>query len=88
MSTNQLAGIANNSMLTGMPSSIGFPYNDMQAVSVPPGSRFRVERISNGFLVHLSRSEFEQAEQHYAADEKAVGELVTATLVRWFIEGK
>ena len=53
-----------------------------------PGARFRVEKIDNGFLVHLAKAEGAIAERHYAENEKAVGELVTATLVRWYIEGK
>lgn len=52
------------------------------------GSEFRVEKIENGFVVHLRHSALTEEERHYAADEKGVGELVTATLVRWFLTEK
>jgi hypothetical protein len=50
--------------------------------------RFGIEKIANGFVVWLSRREGEVFEKHYAEDAIAVGNLVTATLTRWFIEGK
>lgn len=72
------------------PSLLGAQLSDLSTQSqvAVPGASFRVERIDNGFLVHLSRHTYVTTERHYAENERAVGELVTATLIRWMIEGK
>lgn len=91
--TNQMAGVVGQSILgAALPSHIyagnHYPTFPPEPHVAPPGSIFRIEKIQNGFLVHLAQNGYSPAERHYAENEKAAGELVTASLVRWFIEGK
>lgn len=58
---------------------------EQKAERFKPGSSYTVKTIANGYLVDFHNGT--ATESHYAADEKAVGELVTATLVRFLLQG-
>lgn len=68
------------------------PYAPQPAQRDPAGvdarSSFHVEKIANGYIVHLQRSSLASSERHFAENIMEVGKLVAATLVRWFIEAK
>lgn len=64
----------------------GWPQHQ-HTVNIPEGSMFVVQKISNGFIVHLRESALAVEEHHFAEDMLAVGKLVTATLVRWQMQG-
>lgn len=55
--------------------------------SYDPGPTFRIEKISNGYVIHYARYAGTAAAQYFAADLKEAGEFVTATCVKYQLEG-
>jgi hypothetical protein len=55
--------------------------------SYAPGHLFRVEKIANGWLIQLAKFEGGAYEKHFAEGAKEAGEIITAALVRWQLEG-
>ena len=60
-----------------------FPHNTMLTVG-----QFRIQKIANGYLVDLVRHTGGTVETHHVDGFKEAGDLITATLVRWELEGK
>lgn len=60
-----------------------FPHNTMLTVG-----QFRIQKIANGYLVDLVRHTGGTVETHHVEGFREAGDLITATLVRWELEGK
>lgn len=71
--------------ISSYPTAGANSVNDLNRPSTT--SLFRVEKIANGFIVHLAKHEGAYFEKHYTEDMNAVGNLVTASLARWALEG-
>lgn len=54
---------------------------------IAPGAQFNIEEITNGYVVTMRRHWLDSSpERHFAPDLAEVGKLVTAAMVRWYIE--
>lgn len=88
----QMAGAMDASMLGNLLGGSG-GYSAQNAIAPAPATvqaapSFAVEKIENGFIVRVQKAPWQPELRFHAEDLKAVGERVTAMLVKFFLEGQ